>query len=184
LAVVDHLIGLKFGEFHKTINALEKEQIFNINTENLSKKINDWINLCNEAMVDLETPNIPKGLLENIEPYKKILDILIAIQNPNVFNYENKVEELKNILNTNLDFKENKFTFDKLFHLNDVFNKIPEVNEFNRIANEEIKFKLLIKEKTDEFKYRKLLFKYRQDSNKNDKFIFIEIEKKKIKQRI
>ena len=65
------------SNFHTTINSLEKEQIFNIDIENLSKKINDWINLCNDAIVDLEFDNIPKGLLNNIEPYKKILDVFL-----------------------------------------------------------------------------------------------------------
>ena len=61
-------------------------------------------------------------------------------------------------------------------NIDDIYDKIPEINDFNRIANEEREYINLVKNKNEQLKSKRLQFKFRQ-YNESNKFLIIEIEK-------
>ena len=164
-------------DFNKMVDELDPSQILNIDIKDMKEKINKWDFLCQTAIIDLDNCEVPKGLKKKIENYQKIIDVLIAIQNPNILNNENKVWELRvNIIGSNYEFKDAKFDLIRLMNIDEIYDKIPEINNFNRIANEEREYINLVKNKQDELRAKRLQFKFRQ-YNEMNKFLIIEIDK-------
>ena len=164
-------------DFNKMVDELDPSQILNIDINDMKEKINKWDFLCQTAIIDLDNCEVPKGLKKKIENYQKIIDVLIAIQNPNILNNENKVWELRvNIIGSNYEFKDAKFDLIRLMNIDEIYDKIPEINNFNRIANEEREYINLVKNKNDELRSKRLQFKFRQ-YNETNKFLIIEIDK-------
>ncbi len=164
-------------EFNQMTEFLDNAQILNIDIKEMEGKINNWDYLCQTAIVDLDNCDVPKGLKKKLENYQKIIDVLIAIQNPNILNLENKVWDLRvNIIGTNYEFKDNRFDLIRLMNIDEIYDKIPEIKNFNRIANEEKEYTNLVKNKNEEFRSKRLQFKFRQ-YNETNKFLLIEIDK-------
>ena len=166
------------GDFQKMAHSLDSYQVLNIDVKDTSEKIAEWTKLCQVALVDLDFPYVPQGLLDNISSYEKILPVLTAIQNKNVTDNDSIYEELKSLLGISYDVTNENFVLERLMNLDNVYPAVEEIINLNHRANEEKKLKDMIAKKNDEFYIKKLLFRYRQNSdNKNDKFVFIDIRK-------
>ena len=151
------------------ISNYKTKEVTKLDIKFLEKQFNQCIELCENSLENLSNFSVSKTLIDNIIPYKKLLEIIKVIQNPIVINNENKFDELKILLKLNIGdnmkyldiytgtFNE-KFTLEALEKLN--IGNITTFIEFNDTANEEERLRLFIKNKYDEMNIRKLKFKF------------------------
>ena len=162
----------KTKEFETFIKDMKNKEVIKLNINILEEKFTQCINLCENSLESLYNFSVPKTLIDKINPYKRLLDIIKVIQNPVVLNNETKFEELKTLLNLNnsenskyIDiysgtFSE-KFTLEALKNLNII--NIEKFIEFNKISNEEERLRIFIKNKYDEINIRKLKYKFKKN---------------------
>ena len=111
------------GDFQKMAHSLDSYQVLNIDVKDTSEKIAEWTKLCQVALVDLDFPYVPQGLLDNISSYEKILPVLTAIQNKNVTDNDSIYEELKSLLGISYDVTNENFVLERLMNL-DFFHQM------------------------------------------------------------
>jgi hypothetical protein len=138
----------------------------------LEKKFSQCITLCENSLEKLYDFSVPKSLIDNINPYKRLLEIIKVIQNPVILNNEAKFEELKALLNLNNaenskyidiysgNFSE-KFSLEALKNLN--LEKLEKFIEFNEVTNEEERLRIFIKNKYDEINIRKIKYIFKKN---------------------
>ena len=171
----------EFDIFKKEYN---NKEVIKIDIQYLDETFNQYINLCINCLDNLSNFTVSKTLIDNIMPYKRLLEVIKVIQNPVVQNNEAKFDELKILLKLNLNenikyldiytgtFTE-KFTFEALKNLN--LNNIETFIEFNKITNEEERLRIFIKNKYDEMNMRKL--KYKVKKNIQNTMTYLAINK-------
>ena len=172
----------KTKEFESLIKEIENKEVLKLELKNVSEKFNYCINLCEKSFEFLPNFNVPKTLMKKVIPYKKILDVIEVIQNPVIQNNESKFDELKSLLNLNnielskyIDiysgsFNE-KFTVEALKDIN--LNEVDKFVEFNKIANEEERLRIFIKDKYDEINMRRLKYKFQKNAHNTMTYIYI-----------
>ena len=67
-----------------------------------------------------------------------------------------------NIVGANYEFKDGKFHLIRWMNIDDIYDKIPEINNFNKISNEKREYINLVKNKNGQLKSKRLQFKFRQ----------------------
>ena len=172
----------KTKEFESLIKEIENKEVLKLNLKDLSQEFNYCINLCEKSFDLLPNFNVPKNLMQNVIPYKKLLDVIEVIQNPVIQNNESKFDELKSLLNLNSNelpkyidiytgnFNE-KFTVEALKDLN--ITDVDKFIEFNKVANEEERLRIFIKDKYDEINMRRIKYKFQKNSHNTMTYIYI-----------
>ena len=172
----------KAKEFESLIKEIETKEVLKLDLINLSEKFNYCINLCEKSFEFLPNFNVPKKLMKKVFPYKRILDVVEVIQNPVIQNNETKFDELKSLLNLNNNelskyvdiysgnFNE-KFTVEALKDLN--ITDVDKFIEFNKVANEEERLRIFIKDKYDEINMRRLKYKFQKNTHNIMNYIYI-----------
>ena len=163
-------------EFQNKSHQWEMEQVQQVNIPKMTELIDKWLKLCEVAIIDLENTAVPIELKKRVQVYQSLVPVITACQNPNIQNVSNLLNYLLELLKL-VDYKldDPMITVDKIMNINDIFEKIPEIEELNRRANEENRLKNLIKEIQETFYPRKIPVKLIYDKNDfNREFEFVE----------
>ena len=169
----------KIKEFESTINEIKNKELLKMNLSLYDEMFNQTINLCEESLGCLPNFSVPKILVDKIMPYKRLLEVVKVVQNPIILNNEAKFDELKSLLNLNPKYMDiytgtfnDKFTLEALKDLN--ISDIDKFIEFNKVANEEERLKIFIKQKYDEMNIIKIKYKFKKNMQNTMTYIYIK----------
>ena len=162
-------------EFQFKKSEWEKDQILRLNIPKMEELMNSWIELCDICINDLDIPVVPTELKKRIEAFQILIPVFTACQNPNIQNVEVLLNHLMDLLKTEMKLDDALFTTDKLMSMPHIYDKVHEIEELNRRANEEKRLKDLIKEIQEGFYSRKVPIKPNYDKKELEKeFEFVE----------
>ena len=160
-------------EFKEQSDAWDNEQVLQVNLDKMKELIKKWLNLCQVSLVDLDIPEVPMELKKRVEIYEKLMPILEAIQNINIREVPHLLSLLSELLKTEIKLDDPNLTCDRVRHLPDIFERIPDIKELNYRANEEKRLKDLIHQTSDSFYNRKMPTKFLKNEIDNE-FEFVE----------
>ena len=160
-------------EFKEQSDAWDNEQVLQVNLDKMKELIKKWLNLCQVSLVDLDIPEVPMELKKRVEIYEKLVPILEAIQNVNIREVPHLLSLLSELLKTEIKLDDPNLTCDRVRHLPDIFERIPDIKELNYRANEEKRLKDLIHQTSDSFYNRKMPTKFLKNEIDNE-FEFVE----------
>jgi hypothetical protein len=141
-------------EFQDMSKKWEASQVQKIDLTEMKKCINNWAEVGETAKIDLESQNVPVALLDNLKIFKQILPVLKTFQNPNIT--EKFVEMIKEELCIEYNFDYPDFTVRRLIDLSDITEKITEIEEINKNADEENRIRNIYQEVIESYNKHKL----------------------------
>ena len=142
-------------EFQDMSKKWENSQVQQVNLKEMEELIVNWTEVGETSRIDLESQNVPNALLENTKIFKMILPVLKTFQNTNI-NEIKFIELIKNLLNVEYNFDYTEFTVKRLIDIPDIFEKIDNIMEITKMADEENRIKLIYKEVFESFAGHKL----------------------------
>ena len=160
-------------EFKEQSDAWDNEQVLQINLTKMKELIKKWLDLCQVSLVDLDIPEVPMELKKRVEIYEKLVPILEAIQNVNIREVPHLLTLLSELLRTEIKLDDPNLTCDRIRHLPEIFDRLPDIKELNFRANEEKRLKDLIHQTSDSFYNRKMPTKFLKNELENE-FEFVE----------
>ena len=160
-------------EFKEQSDSWDNEQVLQIKLQKMKDLIKKWLDLCQVSLVDLDIPEVPMELKKRVEIYEKLVPILEAIQNVNIREVPHLLSLLSELLRTEIKLDDPNLTCDRVRHLPDIFERIPDIKELNYRANEEKRLKDLIHQTSDSFYNRKMPTKFLKNEIDNE-FEFVE----------
>ena len=160
-------------EFKEQSDAWDNEQVLQVNLNKMKEFIKKWLDLCQVSLVDLDIPQVPMELKKRVEIYENLVPILEAIQNVNLREVPHLLAILTELLKTEIKLDDPNLTCDRVRHLPEIFDRIPDIKELNFRANEEKRLKDLIHQTSDSFYNRKMPTKFLKNEIENE-FEFVE----------
>ena len=160
-------------EFKEQSDSWDNEQVLQIKLKKMKELIKKWLDLCQVSLVDLDIPEVPMELKKRVEIYDKLVPILEAIQNVNIREVPHLLSLLSELLRTEIKLDDPGLTCDRVRHLPEIFDRIPDIKELNFRANEEKRLKDLIHQTSDSFYNRKMPTKFLKNEIDNE-FEFVE----------
>lgn len=130
-------------------------QVLTLDLNKMENSINSWIEIGRITLIDLESPVVPRGLLENTKYYEMILPILKTFKNENI-NHQKFIDLIKQVLNIEFNLDDPDFSLDKLMHLPDIYQKTEELNEIGKMADEEKRLITIYNKINDSFQIQKI----------------------------
>jgi len=137
-------------EFQDMSKKWENCQVQQVTLSEMEEFINKWSEVGETAKIDLESQNVPNALLDNIKVFKQILPILKTFQNPNI-NEPKFIDMIKKELDVEFNFDYAEFTVKRLIDIPDVLEKIEEIMEITKMADEENRIQLIYNEVNDSY---------------------------------
>jgi hypothetical protein len=141
-------------EFQDMSKKWEASQVQKIDLTEMKECIKNWAEVGETAKIDLESQNVPVALLDNLKIFKQILPVLKTFQNPNIT--EKFVEMIKEELSIGYNFDYPDFTVRRLIDLSDITEKISEIEEINKNADEENRIRNIYHEVIESYNKHKL----------------------------
>lgn len=137
-------------EFQDISKKWENLQVQQVNLMEMEEFIKKWSEIGETAKIDLESQNVPNALLENIKVFQQILPVLKTFQNQNI-SEPKFVEMIKQLLEVDFNFDYPDFTVKRLIDIPGVFEKLDEISEITKMADEENRIKLIFNEVYDSY---------------------------------
>ena len=160
-------------EFKEQSDAWDNEQVLQIKLDNMKNLIKKWLDLCEVSLVDLDIPEVPMELKKRVQIYEQLVPILEAIQNINIREVPHLLSILSELLKTEIKLDDPNLTCDRVRHLPEIFDRIPDIKELNFRANEEKRLKDLLHQTSDTFYNRRMPTKFLKTEIENE-FEFVE----------